>query len=102
MQIPASDGHIRVPSRLPHLGQRTSSGQCMANKSVPPVVDGQALPVFSKHPARRPKLLPERMPGEHQGFPPAPHRHPEWIRTAPCAALSARHAATASDRLRTL
>jgi len=43
MQVRRRDRHIRVPRRVPHLGQRPLSRQRMAYERVPPMVNGQRL-----------------------------------------------------------
>jgi hypothetical protein len=41
MQVDACDGDVRVPGSHPDLSKRASTGECVAYKSVPPVMNGQ-------------------------------------------------------------
>ncbi len=61
VQVPASDAQVRVPRRIPHLGQRPPASERMTDKRVPPVMDRQrSQPLGAQYTARRPKPSPHR------------------------------------------
>jgi hypothetical protein len=62
MQVAARDGNVRMPRRRAYFGQRPSTGQCVADERVPPVVDRQRVEASeAQNLARRQEPAPDRL-----------------------------------------
>jgi hypothetical protein len=67
MKIDTGDADVRVACGIANFGQSASASQSVADKRMPPVVDGQCLkPLASRHFTRRAELLSECVAGENQ------------------------------------
>jgi hypothetical protein len=63
MQVDASDAHIRVTGGVTNLSQIAPASQCVANKRVSAVMNGESLKAFrSKHFAPGAETLAKGVP----------------------------------------